>query len=205
MAGIAATLTVAACGSQQQQNAQEPSGVFPVQVAARFPAVQRLAQHTRMVVLVRNAGRKAIPDVAVTITSPPHGTSVKAFAQYVSQTGLASHSRPVWIIDRPPGTCIGSYGYSCQQGGPGGAVTAYSNTWAMGRLGPGQIARFVWGVTAVSPGTYPVRYAVAAGLNGKAKARLSNGAIPTGVFVVKIANRPQQSYVNNSGQIVTTK
>jgi hypothetical protein len=166
--------------------------------------VQHLAQHTRMVVTVRNAGSKAIPNVAVTITSPPRGTSVQAFARYASMTGLASHSRPVWIIDRPPGPCVGTSGFSCRQGGAGGAVTAYSNTWAMGPLQPGQIARFVWGVTAVTTGSYPVRYQVAAGLNGKAKARLAGGGIPTGIFVVRISGRPPQSYVNNSGQIVTT-
>ena len=47
---------------------------------------------------------------------------------------------------------------SCNQGGSGGAVTAYSNTWALGRLAPGATARFVWRVTAVSPGTHVVAY-----------------------------------------------
>ncbi len=83
-------------------------------------------------------------------------------------------------------------------------MTAYSNTWALGSLQPGQSARFVWGVTAVVPGTYVIHYEIAAGLNGKAKARLSGGAIPQGTFTVRISSQPAQSYVNSSGQVITT-
>jgi hypothetical protein len=196
---------LSSCGGQSEQNAGEPSGIFPVQVtAATFPASQRLAEHTRLVIVVRNAGRKAIPDIAVTITDPRRGTSAQAFGQYINMPGLAGHSRPVWIVDRPPGPCFGPSGYSCQQGGPGGAVTAYANTWARGTLQPGQSAIFVWGVTAVVPGIHAVRYRIAAGLNGNAKATLTGGAIPQGTFLVNISRKPVQSYVTNTGKIVTT-
>ncbi len=201
MAAITAALAMSACGGQAEQDAQEPSGTFPVQVAAAFPHFQRLAQHTRMVVAVRNVGQKAIPNVAVTITNPRYGSAVQAFGQYVSQPGLASHSRPVWIVDRAPGPCT----YSCLNGGPGGAVTAYANTWALGRLAPGQVATFVWGVTAVVPGTFLVHYEIAAGLNGKAKARTQSGAIPQGTIAVRVTPRPQQSYVTNTGKVVPTR
>jgi hypothetical protein len=198
-------MLLSACGGQAEQSAGEPSGIFPVRVTtATFPASQRLAEHTRLVIAVRNAGQKSIPDIAVTITDPKWGTAVQAFGQHISMPGLASHSRPVWIVDRPPGPCFGPSGYSCQQGGPGGAVTAYANTWALGPLQPNQSAIFVWGVTAVVPGTHAVHYRIAAGLNGKAKASLSGGAIPQGTFVVKISSRPAQSYVTNTGKIVTT-
>jgi hypothetical protein len=179
----------------------EPSGIFPVQVSkASFPASQRLSQHTHLVISVRNMGHSTIPNVAVTITDPRYGTSVQAFSQYVHQPGLANHSRPVWIVDRTPGLC----GYSCKQGGVGAAATAYTNTWALGPLKPGRTATFDWGVTAVAPGTHVVQYVVAAGLNGKAKARLNGGGIPKGTFTVKITSKPSQSYVNNNGKIVTT-
>jgi hypothetical protein len=202
VAAIAVSVALSACGGGTEQNASEPSRVFPVSVAvATFPTFQRLAERTHMVIAVRNTGQEAIPDIAVTITDPPYGTTVQAFGRFLSQPGLASHSRPVWIVDRPPGPCT----YSCLNGGPGGAVTAYSNTWALGRLAPGQTATFVWGVTAVVPGTHVVRYEVAAGLNGKAMARLSSGAIPTGTFKVNITQQPQQSYVNSKGQIVVAK
>lgn len=202
-AAVAATLALAACGGGARQDANEPTGTFRVEIAtAKFPSSQRLAQHTHLVVAVRNTGSRTIPDVAVTITDPRYGTSVQAFGRYVNQPGLASHSRPVWIIDRPPEA--GGCAYSCQNGGLGGAVTAYSNTWALGALRPGQTATFDWGVTAVVPGKYVIQYEVAAGLNGKAKARLAGGGIPKGRFHVTILSKPQQSYVTGSGQVVKT-
>jgi hypothetical protein len=201
VAAIAAAVALSACGGGQNQAANEPSGTFPVQITtASWPTAQRLSQHTHLVIAIRNSGTKAIPDVAVTITDPKLGTSVQAFGQYLSQPGLASHSRPVWIVDQAPGPCL----YSCQNGGPGGAVTAYSNTWALGRLRPGATARFDWSLTAVAPGTHTVQYEVAAGLNGKAKARLAGGQIPVGKFTVRVSSKPAQAFVTQSGQVVTT-
>jgi hypothetical protein len=213
-AALAAAVAVAGCGSGARQDAQEPSGNFPVQVTtAGFPASQRLAQHTQLVLSVRNAGRKTIPDLAVTIcnvtcTYPAplgQGTSVAAFSQYLSGQGLANHSRPVWIVDRPPGGC----GYSCLQGGAGGDVSAASNTWQGGPLKPGQTTTFKWAVTAVASGRFVVAWEIAAGLNGKAKAVAAGGTsrcgpdrTPCGTFPVTIAHAPAQSYVNDAGQIV---
>ena len=45
---------------------------------------------------------------------------------------------------------------------------------------------------------------MAAGLNGRAKAVLGNGSAPHGTFSVDIDTAPQQTYVGNNGQIVTT-
>ena len=98
----------------------------------------------------------------------------------------------------PPGSSDGS-------GSPGGAVTAYSNTWALGALAPGHTAKFDWAVTAVEPGRHVVAWEVAAGLNGKAKAVLPGRRRPPhGTFTVLIHSAPAESYVNNNGQIVTT-
>jgi hypothetical protein len=121
----------------------------------------------------------------------------------VTTSGLANASRPIWVIDRPPGR--NGCQFSCQQGGPGGGVTAYSNTWALGPLAPGQSVSFVWGVTAVKSGTHVVHWRVAAGLNGKAIAQLANGQPPQGTFVVRIRQAPQQSFVNNAGQVVVVR
>jgi hypothetical protein len=198
---------VSGCGGGARQDVNEATGKFPVTVTtARFPASQRLAQHTHMVIAVRNAGNKTIPDVAVTVCNvscdapaqPGSGTGTAAFSENINQPGLANPSRPVWIVDRPPGPCQ----FSCHSGGPGGAVTAYSNTWALGRLAPGATATFDWGVTAIKPGRHVIQYSVAAGLNGKARAVLAGGGRPSGVFKVTVASKPQQSYVSNSGQIV---
>ncbi len=201
VAGITAGAALAGCGGGSQQSSGEPNAVFPVQVAtAAWPSTQRLAQQTHLVIAVRNAGHATIPDVAVTITNPRYGTSVQAFSKYLNMPGLASHSRPVWIVDRPPGPCR----FSCLQGGPGGAVTAYSNTWALGALRPGATAKFEWALTAVVSGKYVVQYEVAAGLGGNAKARTVSGAIPRGRFHVTITSQPQQAYVNGSGQVVNS-
>jgi hypothetical protein len=199
----AGALLISACGSGARQDANEPKGNFPVQVsAAKFPASQRLAEHTDLVISVRNSGRKTIPDIAVTLLDARQGTTAQAFGQSVGGTSqvLASNSRPIWIVDRPPGPCQ----YSCRQGGPGGAVTAYSNTWALGVLKPGQTVTFDWGVTAVKSGAFAIRYEIAAGLNGRAKAVDANGAQPAGIFQIEIHGAPQQAFVNDQGKVVTT-
>jgi hypothetical protein len=159
------------------------------------------------VITVRNSGRLTIPDVAVTICNVTcaypapkgEGTSAAAFASNISQQYVANPSRPVWIVDRGPGRCA----YSCQNGGAGAGVTAYSNTWALGALRPGHTVSFDWAVTAVSPGKHVVAWQVAAGLNGDAKAVLSDGSQPHGAFSVHVTSTPPQSYVDSNGQVVS--
>lgn len=176
---------------------------------ASFPAAQRLSQHTHMVIKIRNTGNKAIPDLALTICNtschqpaqPGTGSGPQAFAELSYQPGLANPSRPIWIVDRPPGVCA----YSCRSGGAGSDVTAYTNTWASGGLRPGATATFDFGVTAVTPGTHIVAYEIAAGLNGKAKAVTSSGGQPGGSFRVNISKQPQRAFVNDRGQIVGTQ
>lgn len=201
-------LVLAGCGGGARQDASEPSGNFTVDVTtASFPSAQRLSEHTHLVLAVRNTSGKTIPDVAVTICNVTcsyrapagEGTSASAFAENLQMQGLAHPSRPVWVVDRPPGACAGA----CD-GSPGGAVTAYSNTWALGQLAPGKTATFDWAVTAVKPGRHVVAWEVAAGLNGKAKAVLSDGSLPHGTFPVVIHSAPARTYVNDNGQIVTT-
>lgn len=206
-AGLAA-LALSACGSANQA-AGEPKGHFPVSVStASFPAAQSLSQRTHLVIAIRNAGTRTIPNVAVTICNVTcaypapkgQGTSAAAFGQDVSQQGLANPSRPIWVVDAPPGPCT----YSCQSGGQGGAVTAYANTWALGKLRPGHTATFDWAVTALQAGRHVVAWEVAAGLAGNAKAVLANGGgLPHGTFTVNVSSKPPQTYVNNSGQIET--
>jgi hypothetical protein len=202
-----AGLSLAACGSSgNRQDVAEPSGKFPVTATASFPTSQSLSQHTHLVIRVTNSGHDAIPNVAVTICNVTcafpapkgEGSSSSAFAANIGMQYVANPSRPVWIVDHPPGIC----GYSCQSGGAGGAASAYSNTWALGRLKPHATAVFKWDVTAVQPGHHVVAWEVAAGLNGKAKAVGPNGSAPSGTFSVFINNAPAKSFVNDSGQIV---
>ncbi len=214
LAALGGCLALAACGGGQRQDVAEPSASYPVAVtASSFPASQTLSQHTHMRITVKNVGGHAIPNLAVTVCNvtcaypapPGEGTSSGAFASNLSENDLANPSRPVWIVDKPPGTCTGRSGYSCQGGGAGGDASAYTNTWAYGRLAPGASATFDWAVTAVTTGRHTVAWVVAAGLNGKAKAVLSSGGgVPHGQFTVQVSSKPVQSYVNNNGQIVTT-
>jgi hypothetical protein len=201
---------VSACGGGGPQDANAPGGKFKVAVmAAHFPANQRLAQRSMLTIAVRNTGSKVIPDIAITIcnvtcspaSSAPvgEGTSVAPFAQYLHMTDLASHSRPVWVVDRPPGPC----GYSCAGGGAGSDFTYDANTWAAGSLKPGATATFNWGLTAVAAGRHVVAWVVSADLFGKAKAVLADGTSPGGTFAVKIAHAPAQAYVSSSGKVIT--
>ena len=170
--GALVALGVAGCGGGDRQDKNEPSGTFDVRVVtASFPTAQHIADQSRMRIAVRNSGQKAVPNVAVTV----HG-----FTRRDTQPGLADPSKPVWIVDR----------------GPKGGDTAYVGTWALGRLAAGQTRTFEWRVTPIQPGVYKVSYEVAAGLNGKAKARGSGGGAPKGRFTVRVSGKAPQARVN---------
>jgi hypothetical protein len=176
---MVAALAATGCGGGTRQDASEPSGTFRVDVVrASFPTKQRLAKSERMVIAVRNSGTKDVPNLAVTVSS---------FASRSEQAGLADPNRAVWIIDE----------------GPRGGDTAYTNTWALGRLAPGQTRRFVWRVTAVQSGTHTVKWQVAAGLNGKAKAAMADNRAPEGSFTVDVSDKPSQARVDpETGKVV---
>ena len=177
-AGLAAIS--AGCGGGARQDANEPNGKFRVQVVrAEFPSKQSLAKRSKMVIAVKNVDSKTIPNIAVT---------VKAFDQRLSDPSLADPRRPIFVVNH----------------GPRGGDTAYVGTSALGELRPGQTKVFTWDVTAVVAGRYKLRYAVSAGLNGKARAVSSSGAIPSGVFVGKISGRAPQARIDDSGKVVTS-
>jgi hypothetical protein len=156
-------------------------------VHASFPAAQAIARQTSFVLPVRNAGVRTVPNVAVTIDS----------FDYTSRyPGLASDKRPVWVIERGPGAIAFPPVESEQISPPGGGQTAYVNTWALGALAPGATRTFVWHVVPVKSGFYTVRYTVAAGLAGKAKARRPLGGPVQGQFAVYIKAAPAPTHVN---------
>ena len=182
-------VAVAGCGGDPQ-DANEPEGTYTVEITrASFPTAQTLAQAADFSVTVRNADSRTIPNVSVTIDNGDGrsgGHEASAFAEASTQPGLADPSRPVWIVDD----------------GPRGGTTAYTNTWALGRLAPGATKTFVWRVTAVRSGTHEVRYRVSAGLDGKAKAQLTGGRVPEGSFTVKVAQKPPVARVDDNGNVV---
>jgi hypothetical protein len=69
--GLVVALCVAglsACGGGERQDEDEAEGEFPVEItAAEFPAKQRLAQASELVLSVENTGDETIPNLAVTI------------------------------------------------------------------------------------------------------------------------------------------
>jgi hypothetical protein len=186
---VLSVLAFAGCGGKRQ-DADEPSGSFRVSVTnASFPARQTIAQPTRMRIEVRNTDKRELPNVAVTVqTKPAHaGAAPLAFGQADSDTRLADTAKPVWIVDR----------------GPVGGDSAATNTWALGRMFPGETKTFTWNLTAVQAGDYTVVYRVAPGLNGKARA--AGGQRVTGAFRVRISAKPVPARVDDNGNVVRGK
>jgi hypothetical protein len=172
---------VAGCGGGgPRQDANEQSGNFRVQVVeAKFPDKQSLAKRSIMTITVKNVDTKTIPNVAVT---------VKSFDQTKNDPTLADPHRPQFIVNT----------------GPRGGDTVYVGTSALGPLKPGQTKTFKWDVTAVVAGKYSLRYAVAAGLNGKAKAILAGGGNPSGKFTGTVSNTAPDAKVADDGKTVVT-
>jgi hypothetical protein len=160
--------SIGACGGGERQDKNEASGTWKVQViSASFPGRQHLAQTTQLRIKVRNLEKRAIPNLAVT---------VDGFEQRAEDRGFSDPSRPIWVVEKPP---INS-------------TTAFTNTWAVGAVPGGQTRTLIWDVTAVRAGTYTLRWRVSAGLDGKAKARSSEGTTsPSGSFIARVSDKPR--------------
>jgi hypothetical protein len=183
-AGIATS-----CGGQRQ-DADEPSGQFHVRVTdASFPSQQAIAREATMRIEVRNADRRVLPNVAVTVQTRPKGgdggAAPEAFgAADTADPRLADDARPVWVVDRQPAA----------------AQSVYTNTWALGQMYPGQTHAFVWQLLPAKAGRYTVSWRVAPGLDGKARA--AHGARVHGSFEVTISDEPVPATVDDSGNVV---
>ena len=134
-----AALALGACGGGERQDAGAPSGAFRVDVTrASFPARQGLAEAATLRLDVRNTGRRAVPDLAVTVETARVGAGRRraaaregaaaatgagggatgGFGIRAAAPGLADDGRPVWLLDAEPA----------------GGHTAYVGTWAFGPL-----------------------------------------------------------------------
>lgn len=181
-------LLLAGCG-EDRQDKDEPSGTFPLEVSSvDFPTSQHLAQRSTLEITVRNTGQQAIPVLAVTVRgfskrrAEPTGATDAVEPQ-------SDPARPVWIVDTEPE----------------GGQTAYTATWTTDKrkLLPGRSATLRWQVTPVVPGTHTLRYEVAAGLDGKAKAVASGGNQTTGSLKVDIDDAPAQARVDpETGRVI---
>jgi hypothetical protein len=175
------------CG-EGERNAGERKGSYDVEVvSAHFPRKQAIARDTALEISVRNAGTRAIPDVAVTVDS---------FSYKSTYPNLAANLRPTWVVDQGPGAIAKPPVESESVNPPGGAQTSFVNTWALGALAPGGVKTFVWKVTPVKAGRHTVHFQVVAGLDGKARARLANGGLPAGALTVQVAPKPPATHVN---------
>jgi hypothetical protein len=221
---------ISACGGGERQDANEPSGNFPVQiVSADFPSKQDLARNTNLTLSVANTGDKTIPDLAITIfttsnastgqpssggatngsstTSTGPGESGAASSEPTSQGSFSVRSEQpgLAIPFRPVWILEQGFPKLAGQTASAGAEAAQTDTYSFGSLAPNQTREMVWNVTPVQPGTFTVHYRVAAGLQGKAKAVTADGSVPEGEFVVRISSTPPQTRVNDSGQVVPIK
>ena len=197
---------VTACGDDSEpQDANEPTGEFPVEVvAAKFPTEQRLAQTSDLQLEVENTGDEEVPDLAVTIFTgdEPAGGP---FSVASDQPGLADPNRPVWILENGFPKLVTPEAKDLDQAPPGGAEAAQTNTFSFGPLATGDGRDIVWRVTPVQAGTYTVHYQIAAGLDGNAKAVTSDGSPVEGEFVVTITDKPPRARVDDAGNVVIEK
>jgi hypothetical protein len=165
LAGV--VLLLGACGGGDKQDVGEPTGTWKVDViSASFPGKQHLGESTTLAITVKNADTREVPNLAVT---------VDGFDQRHDDPSLADPKRPIWIVNTPPHD----------------AASALTNTWSVGPVPAGQTRTFTWKVGAVRAGTYSLRYRVAAGLHGKAKAVLPDGSPPKGSFIVRVSRTPR--------------
>lgn len=218
-AALISLLTIAigatACGDDpQRQDADEPAADYEVKVTtAKFPTEQRLAQTSDLRIAVENTGDEAIPNLAVTISTGDENAS-GPFSVISDQPGLADPNRPVWILENGFPKCISAEKVppcippgedengGLDQAGSAGAEAVETNTFAFGSLEPGGELEGVWQVTPVEAGTYTVRYEIAAGLTGKARALTADGGPVEGQFVVTISDKTPRVRVNDAGEVV---
>ena len=211
-AALALTLGISACGGGgDQQDVDEPSGNFPVEVNASFPDRQQLVEASHLELEIDNVGDQTIPDLAVTIyttlTPAPTGEpkASRPFAIRLDQENLADPTRPVWILEDnfPKLVTPGADPEGLGRAPSAGATAAQTDTFQFGAVPSGESKDIVWRVTPVRPGAYTVHYEVAAGLYGNAKAVTSDGGPVKGEFPVEIESKPKATCVKGASQVTT--
>jgi hypothetical protein len=185
------------CGSAQQ-DVHEPTGTYHVKVIeASFPKRQSVARLASFQLRITNEGSGTVPNLAVTVDS---------FYYTSTYPRLAVRKRPIWVVEVGPGPKSPAPVESQVVSPPGGAQTAYVNTWAFGPLEPGATKTLTWQVVPVKSGRYTVHYKVAAGLAGKAEAQLASGGPVLGQLTADIAPAPAATHVDpRTGEVVAGK
>jgi len=182
-ATAAVAFALAGCGGSDGSG-DEQSVTYPVTAHASFPPRQSLAEHVELRIAVRNTGTRTIPDVAATLATG--GAGVVAFGAKLDEPGLASRSRPVWVVDD----------------GPLSGDVAYTNTWALGSIRPHDTRTFTWRVVPVRAGRYTLHYRLTGSTTGRSPLRVPGGGAPHGSLDVTVSGKPAQVHVTPSGRIV---
>jgi hypothetical protein len=172
------------CGGGAQQDADEPSGEYKVQIlSATFPKRQHVPESVQLRVRVKNADDETLRNVAVTVeTKAVEGNAAISFGQRSNDPALADSGRPIWVLDA----------------GPAGGDVVTVNTWSAGTLGPGESKLLTWKLVASRAGRFTVDYRVSPGLTGRATAAQGD---TSGSFDVTIADDPVPARVGADGQV----
>jgi hypothetical protein len=185
-AAAAVALALAGCGGSDTPE-PEASATYSVAIPVRsFPARQSLAEHVQLRLDVRNDSTRTIPNVSATLETGTDGAGVIAFSSRLDAKGLASTSRPVWIVDD----------------GPLSGDSAYTNTWALGSIRPHDTRSFTWNVVPVRAGHYKLRYHLTGSTTGRSQLRLANGDAAHGSFDIDVSGKPAEVRVTPGGRIV---
>ena len=175
-------------------------------VKAEFPTTQHLGGTSLLRLGFRNTGDKTVPSVAVTISIAGRQgqTSSLPFGIHDPQPELAQPDRPVWVLAEGSPQIAGTDNPTVAGNvkNPGGTETSSSKVFDLGPLKPGKSREGIWKLSAVKAGSYTVLWNVEAGLSGTARAKTASGVRPAGSFVVKIGERPPETEVTDSGEVV---
>ncbi len=184
-AAAAVALAFAGCGDDARQDADIQEATYTVaEPVVTFPRRQELAADSVMTIAVRNIGDEEIPNLSATIQAGRDGTQAAAFGTLNTQKGLASRSRPVWIVDEGLGQ------------------TAFANTWAIGPVAPGETRTFRWRVSSTRGGRWRVIWRLAGGLGSRAKVEFEDGEPARGFVDVDVSTLPGQARVDENGDVV---
>ena len=181
LASAAAVLLAAGCGAKPRQDTDEPVGFYDVKVTeASFPEKQKLAKRSRMRITVRNVDTRTVPNLSVTVSGFDERGAEK-------DSPLADPTKPMFSLNAIPQN----------------SETSYSNTFAVGKVRPGQEKELVWDVTAIKAGPFTLNWKISAGLDGKARARLPGGDVPHGRFEGRvIAGEPVAKVDKKNGRTI---
>jgi len=196
---VALTVFLAACGGGGESSAtEEAGGAYPVEiVTAEFPRKQRLGETTLLRLGVRNSGVETLPGLTVSFTTGGRqgADSTLPFGYRSPEPGLAQPDRPIWVLAAEYPKANGSEERA-------GAETSSAKTFNFGPLKPGATTEAVWKLIAVRTGNHRVRYTIAGGLGGEAKAETAPGTRAGGSFSARVTEVPPDTVVKDNGEVV---